>query len=86
MRASPQSNSCGQANPNPKPTPKPKPNPNPGAGWPTERLVRALRAHMQSASLAICWLLEHRPKLMASAALGPELLLDAIRVVASSQP
>ena len=51
--------------------------------WPVARLAETLRTQMHGASRALCWLLEHRPELVAQAALGPELLLDAIRVAAS---
>ena len=50
--------------------------------WPNGPLLQALRNQMRGASLALCWLLEQRPALAAQVALGPELLLDAIRVVA----
>jgi len=53
------------------------------AGWPRRPLIAALRGRMLVAAPAVCWLLEHRPALMAKAALGPELLLDCIRVVAT---
>lgn len=53
--------------------------------WPRARLAATLRAQMRGASLALCWLLEHRPEVIAQASLGPELLLDAIRVAASPQ-
>ena len=54
------------------------------ASWPHAPLVAELRTQMKSASVAICWLLEKRPTLMADAqaTLGSELLLDAVRVVA----
>ena len=54
--------------------------------WPRAPLVETLRAQMRGASLALCWLLEHRPEMVEQAALGPELLLDAIRVVACPVP
>ena len=54
------------------------------SGWPRKALVAELRVRMQSTAPAVCWLLEHCPALMAKAALGPELLLDCIRVVATS--
>ena len=41
---------------------------------------------MRGAAPALCWLLEQRPTLMAQLALGPELLLDAIRVTACRAP
>ena len=53
------------------------------AGWPRQPLIAELRGRMLVAAPAVCWLLEHRPALMAKAALGAELLLDCIRVVAT---
>ena len=55
-------------------------------GWSKRPLRATLRAHMRWASHALCWLIEHRPALVAQAALGPELLLDAIRVAACRVP
>ena len=54
--------------------------------WPLAALLAALRQSMQRAALALCWLLEHRPALIEAAGLGPEILLDAIRVVARGPP
>lgn len=53
-------------------------------GWPCAPLITELRAQMRNAALALCWLLEEQPTLMARAGtmLGPEILLDAVRVVA----
>ena len=55
-------------------------------GWPRKPLRTTLRANMRGAAPALCWLLEQRPTLMAQAALGPELLLDAIRIAACRTP
>jgi hypothetical protein len=51
--------------------------------WPLDELRRALRAQLHGSALALCWLLECRPALVAQAELGPELLLEAIRVASS---
>ena len=53
--------------------------------WPLQLLVETLRAHMRTAAIAMCWLLEHRPALVARAGLGPALLLDAVRIAAAPQ-
>lgn len=54
--------------------------------WPLRLFNETLRTQMRGASLALCWLLEHRPALVARASLSPTLLLDAVRIAAAPQP
>lgn len=51
-------------------------------GWPTETLLAELRAQIRGASIALCWLLEHRPRTLMRISLDSALLLDAVRVAA----
>ena len=53
--------------------------------WPVQLLAATLRTQMRGAALALCWLLEHRPALIARVGFGPGLLLDAVRIAAAPQ-
>ena len=55
-------------------------------GWPTTALVEELEVGFNQAAPVLCWMLQHRPSLLAQISLGPHLLLRAIAHVAPPRP
>ena len=51
-------------------------------GWPREAMRAELQLQLPIAAPGLCELLERRPALLRDLPLGPELLLDAIGLVA----